>query len=737
MKYLNCLESEFAKKSFKDVFDGLLSNADSVEGLILSKDAKINPSVDGYISELKRKVAEVLKDKTSGLDILDEKARDYINNFSSMKSKMAVYAEGFNPDVIGQWLAISDTSIAPKGFIMPVGFNINDRMVKCIAGQYQRAETGWKFVPDAEQDDEYDDTQSSENQSEEGAKEQTKQEREYIEIPLDDFNKKVIENPENKQKLKAIRYMNPEDAMDLAFRVNKKTDNALKNWVYENKDNLPFVEYVGAVLGLPVLDNSGKKIGQLVKSKDIFVAKDLNGKKFGISTGQPGSKVIHKDKEGNETEVGMVANYNVLNDYNFNSWYDSIINKDKLLKLYKFVREDHWSLSDIRDYMIKTIENGYFTSYDPSINVDKSGKTYEGLVAMPPDTAKVFSRDAGTVISSDDPKYDIETTYSVDGTGRNYVNEILTSCGIDSREMTKPILLKTKKVLGHKSGQDDYAVYKLDGVVTPHPIVWNAANGVIEYGLGYGNREPFDPDDVKFKLSQVNKNNGHRLELTIGQFRQLLGKQDDIDPKVVADYAFKYRDKLTKKNFSAWSTFRLTPDIIRKLLRAYMHHNDAGENFPYLDEIEKYNTIANKNIYRVRDKKTFNTTVKKVENYFLTDDEMKEFLIKKGYSEKDFGKLAQGYVAAHDQINVIKIYEDALAQKGYSPFVTRALNAICNVNPKEATYMVKPAVNGKGAGGGYGYSIVNLRSGFDPEDIGQDYPNMSYTDKLQRADKQM
>lgn len=737
MKDLNCLESEFAKKSFKDVFDGLLSNADSVEGLILSKDTKANPSIDGYISELKRKVAEVLKDKTSGLDILDEKARDYINNFSSMKSKMAVYAEGFNPDVIGQWLAISDTSIAPKGFIMPVGFNINDRMVKCIAGQYQRAETGWKFVPDAEQDDEYDDTQSSENQSEEGAKEQTKQEREYIEIPLDDFNKKVIENPENKQKLKAIRYMNPEDAMDLAFRVNKKTDNALKNWVYENKDNLPFVEYVGAVLGLPVLDNSGKKIGQLVKSKDIFVAKDLNGKKFGISTGQPGSKVIHKDKEGNETEVGIVANYNVLNDYNFNSWYDSIINKDKLLKLYKFVREDHWSLSDIRDYMIKTIENGYFTSYDPSINVDKSGKTYEGLVAMPSNTAKVFSRDAGTVISSDDPKYDIETTYSVDGTGRNYVNEILTSCGIDSREMTKPILLKTKKVLGHKSGQDDYAVYKLDGVVTPHPIVWNAADGVIEYGLGYGNREPFDPDNVKFKLSQVNKNNGHRLELTIGQFRQLLGKQDDIDPKVVADYAFKYRDKLTKKNFSAWSTFRLTPDIIRKLLRAYMHHNDAGENFPYLDEIEKYNTIANKNIYRVRDKKTFNTTVKKVENYFLTDDEMKEFLIKKGYSEKDFGKLAQGYVAAHNQINVIRIYEDALAQKGYSPFVTRALNAICNVNPKEATYMVKPAVNGKGAGGGYGYSIVNLRSGFDPEDIGQDYPNMSYTDKLQRADKQM
>lgn len=727
MKDLNCLESEFAKKSFKDVFDGLLSNADSVEGLILSKDAKINPSVDGYISELKRKVAEVLKDKTSGLDILDEKARDYINNFSSMKSKMAVYAEGFNPDVIGQWLAISDTSIAPNGFIMPVGFNINDRMVKCIAGQYQRAETGWKFVPDAEQDDEYDDTQSSENQSEEGAKEQTKQEREYIEIPLDDFNKKVIENPENKQKLKAIKYMNPEDAMDLAFRVNKKTDNALKNWVYENKDNLPFVEYVGAVLGLPVLDNSGKKIGQLVKSKDIFVAKDLNGKKFGISTGQPGSKVIHKDKEGNKTEVGMVANYDVLNDYNFNSWYDSIINKDKLLKLYKFVREDHWSLSDIRDYMIKTIENGYFTSYDPSINVDKSGKTYEGLVAMPSNTAKIFSRDLGTVISSDDPKYDMETTYSVDGTGRNYVNEILTSCGIDSREMTKPILLKTKKVLGHKSGQDDYAVYKLDGVITPHPIVWNVADGVIEYGLGYGNREPFDPDDVKFKLSQVNKNNGHRLELTIGQFRQLLGKQDNIDPKVVADYAFKYRDKLTKKNFSAWSTFRLTPDIIRKLLRAYMHHNEAGENFPYLDKMESYDDIANGNNYRVRDKKTFDAAVKKAKNYFLT----------KGLSETEAKKFALGYVAAHDQINVIKIYEDSLAQKGYSPFVTRALNAICNVNPKEATYMVKPAVNGKGAGGGYGYSIVNLRSGFDPEDIGTEYPNMSYTDKLQRADKQM
>lgn len=727
MKDLNCLESEFAKKSFKDVFDGLLSNADSVEGLILSKDAKANPSIDGYISELKRKVAEVLKDKTSGLDILDEKARDYINNFSSMKSKMAVYAEGFNPDVIGQWLAISDTSIAPKGFIMPVGFNINDRMVKCIAGQYQRAETGWKFVPDAEQDDEYDDTQSSENQSEEGSKEQTKQEREYIEIPLDDFNKKVIENPENKQKLKAIKYMNPEDAMDLAFRVNKKTDNALKNWVYENKDNLPFVEYVGAVLGLPVLDNSGKKIGQLVKSKDIFVAKDLNGKKFGISTGQPGSKVIHKDKEGNETEVGMVANYDVLNDYNFNSWYDSIINKDKLLKLYKFVREDHWSLSDIRDYMIKTIENGYFTSYDPSINVDKSGKTYEGLVAMPSNTAKVFSRDLGTVISSDDPKHDMETTYSVDGTGRNYVNEILTSCGIDSREMTKPILLKTKKVLGYKSGQDDYTVYKLDGVITPHPIVWNAADGVIEYGLGYGNREPFDPDDVKFKLSQVNKNNGHRLELTIGQFRQLLGKQDDIDPKVVADYAFKYRDKLTKKNFSAWSTFRLTPDIIRKLLRAYMHHNEAGENFPYLDKMESYDDIANGNNYRVRDKKTFDAAVKKAKNYFLT----------KGLSETEAKKFALGYVAAHDQINVIKIYEDSLAQKGYSPFVTRALNAICNVNPKEATYMVKPAVNGKGAGGGYGYSIVNLRSGFDPEDIGTEYSNMSYTDKLQRADKQM
>ena len=729
MKDLNCLESEFAKKSFKDVFDGLLSNADSVEGLILSKDAKANPSADGYISELKRKVAEVFKDKTSGLDILDEKARDYINDFSSMKSKMAVYAEGFNPDVIGQWLAISDTSVAPNGFIMPVGFSIKDRMVKCIPGQYQRAETGWKFVPDTgtEQNDESNSTQSFKNQSEDGAEKQTKQEREYVEISLDDFNKNVIENPENKQKLKAIKYMNPEDAMDLAFRVNKKTDNALKNWVYENKDNLPFTEYVGAVLGLPVLDNSGKKIGQLVKSKDIFVAKDLNGKKFGISTGRPGSKVIHKDKEGDETEVGMVANYDVLTDHNFNSWYDSIINKDKLLKLYKFVREDHWSLPDIRDYMIKNIENGYFTSYDPSINVDKSGKTYEGLVAMPSDTAKVFSRDAGTVISSDDPKYDIETTYSVDGTGRNYVNEILTSCGIDSREMTKPILLKTKKVLGHKSGQDDYAVYKLDGVVTPHPIVWNAANGVIEYGLGYGNREPFNPDDVKFKLSQVNKNNGHRLELTIGQFRQLLGKQDDIDSKTVADYAFKYRDKLTKKNFSAWSTFRLTPDIIRQLLRAYMHHNDAGKNFPYLDKMESYDDIANGNNYRVRDKKTFDTAVKKAKNYFLT----------KGLSETEAERFAQGYVAAHDQINVIKIYEDSLAQKGYSPFVTRALNAICNVNPKEATYMVKPAVNGKGAGGGYGYSIVNLRSGFDPEDIGTEYPNMSYTDKLQRADKQM
>ena len=94
-------------------------------------------------------------------------------------------------------------------------------------------------------------------------------------------------------------------------------------------------------------------------------------------------------------------------------------------------------------------------------------------------------------------------------------------------------------------------------------------------------------------------------------------------------------------------------------------------------------------------------------------------------------------MAAHDQINVIKIYEEALAQKGYSPFVTRALNAICNVNPKEATYMVKPAVNGKGAGGGYGYSIINLRSGFDPEDIGQDYPQMPFTSKLQRTDKQM
>ena len=114
-----------------------------------------------------------------------------------------------------------------------------------------------------------------------------------------------------------------------------------------------------------------------------------------------------------------------------------------------------------------------------------------------------------------------------------------------------------------------------------------------------------------------------------------------------------------------------------------------------------------------------------------------EHWLEKGYSEKDFGKLAQGYVAAHNQINVIRIYEDALAQKGYSPFVTRALNAICNVNPKEATYMVKPAVNGKGAGGGYGYSIINLRSGFDPEDIGQDYQQMPFTSKLQRTDKQM
>ena len=743
MKDLNCLESEFAKKSFKDVFDGLLSNADSVEGLILSKDAKTNQSADGCISELKRKVAEVLKDKTSGLDILDEKARDYISNFSTMKSKMDAYAEGFNPDIIGQWLAISDTSIAPNGFILPVAFSAKDHIVKCIPGKYQRDKFSWRFLPDdSKKSDEDNNNDANVNQTDGNQEEQNgdasdKQERKFVEIPLDDFNSKVIENIDNKKRLADIEYMNSEDAMNLAFRVNKKTDALLKSWVFEHKDDLPFVEYMGAVLGLSVLDTKGNKIGYLVKSKGIFVAKNLEGKKIGISTGRPGSKVIKKDKDGNEVEIGVVADYSTLTDHNFNTWYDSILNKDKLLKLFKFEKEDHWSIQDIRNYMIKMVEDGYFDSYDPSVNIDKSGKTYEGLVAMPSDTSILPLGNAGNKISSEDPKYDGKTTYSVNAGSRNYVNAILMASGIDSREMTKPILLKTKKVLGHKSNKEDYVVYKLSDVITPHPVVWNAANNVIEYSLGYGNRESFDSDNVLFKLNQIDKANGRTLILKIGDFRRLLASQDSIDPKVVANYALKYRNKLTAKDFSAWSTFRLTPDIIRKLLRAYMHHNDAGENFPYLDEIEKYNTIANKNIYRVRDKKTFDTTVKKVENYFLTDDEMKEFLIKKGYSEKDFGKLAQGYVAAHNQINVIRIYEDALAQKGYSPFVTRALNAICNVNPKEATYMVKPAVNGKGAGGGYGYSIINLRSGFDPEDIGQDYPQMPFTSKLQRTDKQM
>jgi len=724
MKDLNCLESEFAKKSFKDVFDGLLNNADSVEGLILSKDIKLDPNADGYISELKRKIAEVLKDEHTGRSVLEEKARDYITNFSTIESKMAAYAEGFNPDIIGQWLAISDTSIAPNGFILPVAFSAKDHMVKCIPGKYQRDKFSWRFLPD---DSKKSDEQDNENQTDETDSSADKPEREFVEIPLTDFNSKVIENVDNKKRLADIEYMNPEDAMDLAFRVNKKTDASLKSWVFEHKDDLPFVEYMGAVLGLSVLDTKGNKIGYLVKSKGIFVAKNLEGKKIGISTGRPGSKVIKKDKDGNEVEIGVVADYTTLNNHNFNTWYDSIVNKDKLLKLFKFEKEDHWSIQDIRNYMIKMVEDGYFDSYDPSINIDKSGKTYEGLVAMPSDTPKLPLGNAGSRISSEDPKYNEKTTYSVNAGSRNYVDAILMASGIDSREMTKPILLKTKKVLGHKSSKEDYAVYKLSDVITPHPVVWNATNGVIEYGLGYGNREPFDPDNVIFKLNQLDKTNGRTLNLKIGDFRRLLASQDSIDPKVVANYALKYRNKLTAKDFSAWSTFRLTPDVIRKLLRAYMHHNEAGENFPYLDEMESYDTIANGNNYRVRDKKTFEAAVKKAKNYFLN----------KGSSESEAENLAQGYVAAHDQVNVIKIYEAALAKKSYSPFVTRALNAVCNVNPKNAIYMVKPAVNGKGAGGGYGYSIVNLRPGFKSEDIGQEYLQMPFTSKLQRTDKQL
>ena len=862
MKDLNCLESEFAKKSFKDVFDGLLSNSDSVEGLILSKDAKTNQSVDGCISELKRKVAEVLKDKTSGLDILDEKARDYISNFSTMKSKMDAYAEGFNPDIIGQWLAISDTSIAPNGFILPVAFSAKDHIVKCIPGKYQRDKFSWRFLPDdSKKSDEDNNNDANVNQTDGNQEEQNgdasdKQERKFVEIPLDDFNSKVIENIDNKKRLADIEYMNSEDAMNLAFRVNKKTDALLKSWVFEHKDDLPFVEYMGAVLGLSVLDTKGNKIGYLVKSKGIFVAKNLEGKKIGISTGRPGSKVIKKDKDGNEVEIGVVADYSTLTDHNFNTWYDSILNKDKLLKLFKFEKEDHWSIQDIRNYMIKMVEDGYFDSYDPSVNIDKSGKTYEGLVAMPSDTSILPLGNAGSKISSEDPKYDGKTTYSVNAGSRNYVNAILMSSGIDSREMTKPILLKTKKVLGHKSNKEDYVVYKLSDVITPHPVVWNAANNVIEYSLGYGNRESFDPDNVLFKLNQIDKANGRTLILKIGDFRRLLASQDSIDPKVVANYALKYRNKLTAKDFSAWSTFRLTPDVIKKLLMAYMLHNESGkayfpftkrdesimkispsdyannfiklienERFTILKFIEEhsekgvdylvgpdapskelltnayfrngkiisdaiknshlpykkllgeefgegnfencikllntnlskfeqecfykikqaqmsyYDKIAQDNRYHLRGKDSFEKEVAYDKNKLLNNQRYVEDMLKKGYSKNELNNIAENqardYVTHFNQINVIKIYEEALAKKSYSPFVTRALNAICNVNPKEATYMVKPAVNGKGAGGGYGYSIINLRSGFDPEDIGQDYQQMPFTSKLQRTDKQM